>query len=146
MRIHLVISLLCPLLACCWTETGACISDNMCQAAGVGWTCGDDGKCRPPAGGMGDLAGVGTSDLPAPVPDLPAPVPDLAMRCPAGMVLISGRAFQMGTTGGKISESPVFLASVSDFCLDVTEVTVAAYSQCVKAKMSTGTGCDVPVG
>lgn len=64
--------------------------------------------------------------------------------CPAGMKKIRGGEFRMGAAErGKHSpdESPRFLTKLRSFCLDETEVTVSAYSECVargECKPSTG--------
>jgi formylglycine-generating enzyme required for sulfatase activity len=53
--------------------------------------------------------------------------------CPAGMVLIEGATFPMGSPAeGETpdDETPQHPEKVAPFCLDVTEVTVKAYGQC----------------
>ncbi len=60
----------------------------------------------------------------------PAPI---ASTIPGAMVLIPGGAFLMGTNDGFFEEErPVHRVEVRGFYLDVTEVTVAAYSVCVQ--------------
>lgn len=52
---------------------------------------------------------------------------------PGPMVLIPGGSFLMGTNDGFFEEElPVHRVEVRSFYLDVTEVTVAAYSACVR--------------
>ncbi|WP_437281144.1 bifunctional serine/threonine-protein kinase/formylglycine-generating enzyme family protein [Sorangium sp. So ce375] len=53
--------------------------------------------------------------------------------CPGGMVLIEGAEFQMGSDADAETpsdETPRHGVTVKPFCLDVTEVTVKAYSEC----------------
>ena len=57
------------------------------------------------------------------------------VRCPAGMVGVPGATLAMGQVG--VAE-PVHRVQVSGFCLDETEVTVAAYRGC------TAPGCTAP--
>ncbi len=56
-----------------------------------------------------------------------------AFECPEGMQKIRGAEFSMGARRGKSSpdESPRFRTRVRGFCLDRTEVTVAAFQRCV---------------
>lgn len=55
-------------------------------------------------------------------------------RCPEGMVLISGGKFFMGSDNvddrALASSRPAHQVEVADFCMDVHEVTVAAYTKC----------------
>ncbi len=62
-----------------------------------------------------------------------------AGTCPSGMVLIPGGTFTMGDTD-PMSEyaQPPHSVTLSSYCMDVAEVTVAAYSAC------SATGCSVP--
>ncbi len=53
--------------------------------------------------------------------------------CPAGMVLVDGATFDMGSAAAPDTprdETPPHRVTVRPFCLDVTEVTVAAYARC----------------
>lgn len=53
--------------------------------------------------------------------------------CPAGMIRIEGATFQMGSAAeGETpsDETPLHDVALRPFCLDVTEVTVKAYSEC----------------
>ncbi len=56
-------------------------------------------------------------------------------RCPAGMVSIPAGSFMMGADPDKdlgATSSPRHRVQVGAFCMDITEVTVAAYRGCVK--------------
>jgi formylglycine-generating enzyme required for sulfatase activity len=53
--------------------------------------------------------------------------------CPAGMAFIDGATFQMGSAADAETpsdETPLHGVTVRSFCLDLTEVTVVAYSAC----------------
>jgi formylglycine-generating enzyme required for sulfatase activity/tetratricopeptide (TPR) repeat protein len=56
-----------------------------------------------------------------------------AFECPASMLPIRGGAFWVGSSANTRSadERPRFQTKLRGFCLDRTEVTVAAYAQCV---------------
>jgi formylglycine-generating enzyme required for sulfatase activity len=72
---------------------------------------------------------------------LPARTAGLA-GCPAGMALIEGSSFPMGSAAeGETpsDETPLHSATVGPFCLDLTEVTVKAYSECESCARSTMT-------
>src|SRR5512135_1608878 len=58
-----------------------------------------------------------------------------AAACPAGMIRISGAKFAMGNPEGrgKPDEHPQHDVTVSDFCIDKTEVTVKDFGACVAA-------------
>jgi formylglycine-generating enzyme required for sulfatase activity len=81
-------------------------------------------------------AKVALQRAPAPTAALPQPPPP---TCPSGMALIPGGAFMMGGESGLADEKPVHSVQVDPFCMDVTEVTVDAYTQCVA-----GGQCSVP--
>ncbi|MBK8258954.1 MAG: SUMF1/EgtB/PvdO family nonheme iron enzyme [Polyangiaceae bacterium] len=51
--------------------------------------------------------------------------------CPSGMVAIVGGPYRMGSDDGKDDERPVHDVTIGHFCLDSTEVTAHAYSDCV---------------
>jgi serine/threonine-protein kinase len=66
------------------------------------------------------------------------------IRCPPGMVLVPAGPFVMGAdpgeaTTGPTSAMPEHQVYVSSFCIDVHEVTNAAWRNCVRAG-----GCTVP--
>jgi formylglycine-generating enzyme required for sulfatase activity len=60
----------------------------------------------------------------------PAPAPQGEV---AGMVSIPAGSFLMGSNDGEADEKPVHRVSVAGFAMDVTEVTTAAYTACVRA-------------
>lgn len=94
-------------------------------------------------------------DVPV-VPDVPmaADVPvatDVSVvdvggtTCPSGMVFIAGGTFMMGSAIGEPNSVPVHEVRLSSFCLDVTEVTTAAYRACPAGTCSVpgaGAGCN----
>jgi len=60
--------------------------------------------------------------------------------CPTGMAMIEGTTFAMGSAAEAETpsdETPLHGVTVRSFCLDVTEVTVAAYARCAD--------CDPPL-
>ena len=71
-----------------------------------------------------------------------------AFRCPTGMLAIPAGQFLMGRTVLSF-EQPVHGVRLSAFCVDETEVTVAAYRACVSAGTcafpTSGTACNYPV-
>lgn len=55
----------------------------------------------------------------------------VALTCPAGMRLIPSGAFSMGDADPRsIGAQPPHMVTLSAFCMDLTEVTVAAYRAC----------------
>jgi formylglycine-generating enzyme required for sulfatase activity len=61
-----------------------------------------------------------------------------AATAPEGMLLVPGGTFKMGADeGGEGDEHPAHDATVRSFWLDKTEVTQAAYEECVAAKVCT---------
>jgi serine/threonine protein kinase/formylglycine-generating enzyme required for sulfatase activity len=61
--------------------------------------------------------------------------------CPAGMLMIDGATFEMGSAAeGETpnDETPRHAVTLRSFCLDKTEVTVGDYAKC--------TSCEAPVG
>ncbi len=69
------------------------------------------------------------SETSAPTPPVTA---ETKPACPSGMVALEGGQFRMGTDDGEPDELPPHLVTVTSFCLDKNEVTVAQYMQCVK--------------
>jgi formylglycine-generating enzyme required for sulfatase activity len=72
-------------------------------------------------------------------PGAPAvPAPPAATRapaCPDGAVLVPEGTFTMGSTSGETDELPLHQVKLSAFCIDRTEVTVAAYRRCTAEKL-----------
>lgn len=60
-------------------------------------------------------------------------VEQTSVAVPAGMVLIKGGAFQMGSNNGMPDERPVHSVEVKSFWMDEHEVTVAEFAQFVEA-------------
>jgi hypothetical protein len=61
-------------------------------------------------------------------------VPAPTLQCPAGMSLLPGGSFWVGSEPSEHfseDESPRFRTELPPFCVDQTEVTVAAYAECV---------------
>jgi formylglycine-generating enzyme required for sulfatase activity len=65
------------------------------------------------------------------------------------MVAIPAGTFNMGSDSGDADETPVHQVTVAAFCMDRTEVTVAAHKACVKAgkctPAKTGSSCNAGV-
>ncbi|TAK20036.1 MAG: hypothetical protein EPO40_32580 [Myxococcaceae bacterium] len=87
------------------------------------------------------------------VPDVPPTVdiPDVPIivdggTCPTGMVLIPGGTFTMGDSDTTTTNAqPPHAVTLSAYCMDFTEVTVAAYASCVAPGCTapdTGAGCN----
>ncbi len=76
-------------------------------------------------------AGIGAAALAG--AGLAAPARTAKTECPPGMTWIGGASFRMGSAADDETpsdETPPFGVTVEPFCLDVTEVTVAAYAAC----------------
>lgn len=73
----------------------------------------------------------------------------VALTCPTGMRLIPSGTFTMGDTHADRSDArPMHAVTLSAFCMDMTEVTVAAYRSCpASICLSPGTDqyCNWPV-
>lgn len=103
---------------------------------GAGLVTGCDTSAAAPAG---EPAGVKTAAAAQPTAAPPAKPADSAARanvperCPEGMLPVPGGRFWAGSPAGRYApeESPRFETRVADFCMDKTEVTVAAYQKCV---------------
>jgi formylglycine-generating enzyme required for sulfatase activity len=84
---------------------------------------------------------TGTPSAPAvpsssPAAPTPPPAEDTTRyTCPEGMVLIRGQSFMMGSAPGvgDPDESPAHRVTLSPYCIDRTEVTVAQYRGCMQA-------------
>ncbi|MBX3205301.1 MAG: SUMF1/EgtB/PvdO family nonheme iron enzyme [Labilithrix sp.] len=84
----------------------------------------------PDAGSAVEDAGAGRADATAAAGD--------GAAAPAGMLLVTGGTFKMGAdSGGEGDERPAHDVTVASFWLDKTEVTQAAYEECVAAKVCT---------
>jgi formylglycine-generating enzyme required for sulfatase activity len=68
-------------------------------------------------------------DAVRPEPVLPAAAPE-PPTCPSGMAQVPGSAFFMGADQGVDAEKPAHPVSVAPYCIDLTEVTTAAYRAC----------------
>lgn len=55
-------------------------------------------------------------------------------RCQASMAFVAGGSFSMGSDHAQPQEGPAHQVTVSSFCIDRSEVTVAQYQQCVDAR------------
>jgi formylglycine-generating enzyme required for sulfatase activity len=69
--------------------------------------------------------------------------PAAAADCPAGMLPIPGGKVTIGSDRGDADERPVHTRTLAPYCLDRTEVTVAAYARCVSAGACTPAGLTV---
>jgi formylglycine-generating enzyme required for sulfatase activity len=70
----------------------------------------------------------------APLPIDAAVAPDGSVVAPEGMLLVPGGTYRMGRDeGGEGDERPAHTVTVASFWLDRTEVTQAAYDECVDA-------------
>ncbi len=76
------------------------------------------GPARAPGEKPAVAAGAGSTESPG---ASPAAAP--GGGCPAGMALVPGGKFHMGSRE----------VSLGDYCMDLTEVTVEAYAECVKS-------------
>lgn len=94
---------------------------------------GDDWPDAPQARAPAPASAPKSSAIPSPVPKAPLPWDSSAFTCPSGMVKIPGSVFWMGSNPNYNSsdEAPRYQTKVRGFCLDQTEVTVAAYNACV---------------
>jgi eukaryotic-like serine/threonine-protein kinase len=81
---------------------------------------------RPPAAPL--VATTGSADV-APSAAPPPPPPP---ACPSGMITVDGGKFFMGSDDAKDEEAerPAHQITLSPYCIDTTEVTVAQYKAC----------------
>jgi len=77
-------------------------------------------------------------------PDTPrgSPAPAQGEVAAGSMVSIPAGSFMMGSNDGTWDERPVHRVSVAGFSMDVTEVTTAAYTACVRAGRCSAAGTD----
>lgn len=112
----------------CDEDTNLCVEDG--PAVGEeGGACFDDGTCNE---GLACVDGV-CSDSGVEIVDVPKfsvrfpnirPFSLKLTRCPAGMVLIEGGEFQMGSDSGSKNEKPAHSVTLSkDYCMDRYEFT-----------------------
>jgi formylglycine-generating enzyme required for sulfatase activity len=94
-------------------------------------------------------AAVARAESPRPVvaPAYVAPSPSPVGGAESGaMVSVPAGSFMMGSNDGEACEKPVHRVSVVGFAMDVTEVTTAAYTACVRAgrcsAANTGESCN----
>jgi formylglycine-generating enzyme required for sulfatase activity len=72
------------------------------------------------------------------VEDAPPPPATEPPKAPDDMAFVKGGTFKMGTDdGGELDERPAHDVTVASFFLDKTEVSQAAYDECVAAKVCT---------
>ncbi|HEU5076205.1 MAG TPA: SUMF1/EgtB/PvdO family nonheme iron enzyme, partial [Polyangiaceae bacterium] len=77
-----------------------------------------------------------TSPSAASAPPAPVLTPEAPLDIPKDMALVPAGKFQMGADNeGEQDERPAHEVSVAAFLLDLTEVTNAAYRECVDAKI-----------
>jgi eukaryotic-like serine/threonine-protein kinase len=92
------------------------------------------------------LAMSATATSPAaPVNRSAPPPPPAQTPCPQDMVLIPAGTFTMGSSDGAANEKPPHEVKLSAFCMDRTEVTVAAYRACTKEERN-GVRCGAAGG
>ncbi len=99
----------------------------------------------PPTVDAGDDVPIDTGPRDVPVGDRGAD-----SVCPTGMRLIPAGTFLMGDPiAGHVNAQPVHGVSLSAYCIDETEVTVATYQACVAAgqctSAATTAGCNATV-
>jgi formylglycine-generating enzyme required for sulfatase activity len=109
-------------------------------AFAVGWPASSGpGGAASAASSAESAAPVSAPEIaPASAPASPDPEPsaaaDASGDCPEGMIFIPGGSFTMGSND-YADEKPVHEVKVASFCLDATEVTAAAYAECVKKRV-----------
>ncbi|HVY48501.1 MAG TPA: bifunctional serine/threonine-protein kinase/formylglycine-generating enzyme family protein [Minicystis sp.] len=91
---------------------------------------------KPAAQPSASASASATASAPLPVAKASAsasaaPVAARRTTCPDGMALVPGGRFFMGSDDADMKLSqPVHKVTVDTFCIDITEVTAAAYKQC----------------
>jgi formylglycine-generating enzyme required for sulfatase activity len=90
-------------------------------------------------GGAADMAAAGVDDSPPPAAPTAPPTASGAASaaaapvgaCPQGMVMVPGGKFFMGSDDAAfVLWQPAHKVTLDTFCIDITEVTVAAYRGC----------------
>jgi formylglycine-generating enzyme required for sulfatase activity len=104
-----------------------------------------------PDGGMGPKDGGGMQPPPdgSDMPDAqPPPPPDASIDADGGlapMVLVLGGVFPMGCVATdsacNADENPLHQVTLSDYSIDETEVTQAAWDQCIRASVCVAPPC-----
>jgi formylglycine-generating enzyme required for sulfatase activity len=69
-----------------------------------------------------------------PNPPAVATPPQVVSNCASNQRSIPGGTFWMGSEDGDSDEKPLHKVTLSPYCMDKTEVTVAAYHACVQAR------------
>lgn len=140
LRVTLLLASACAGVRCdtserCETTTGACVPATSGASVDVGRDAAVMDHVVTEAGDVAVSVDRGGVDAASDVTDaMDAGERDVAVDvvpspCPAGMVLIPAGEFDMGSTMAK-NEQPVHRVRLSAFCIDRTEVTVAAYRAC----------------
>ncbi|MDB4929232.1 MAG: serine/threonine kinase [Myxococcaceae bacterium] len=116
---------------------GACVCDGS-DAGALDSSPADASPADAPPADVttSDLgaADVGGASRDAGVADVGVDVPVVTPACPTGMVYVPPAMFTMGrTTDFANRYSPAHPVRLSGFCIDLTEVTVAAFGECVAA-------------
>lgn len=99
-------------------------SAQVCSVAGTFLPCQCVGLATLPPANRGPEA--------ATTPPPPHPTPQPVLNCPENQVSIPGGTFWMGDQDLDRAK-PVRKVTLSPYCMDKTEVTVAAYRVCVQA-------------
>ena len=87
-------------------------------------------------GGLAALAAPAAAPSAPSAPGAPSVIDRATLpRCPGGAVYIPGGRFSMGSPAGEGApdEHPQHTVLLRGYCLDRTEVTVDAYTRCVRA-------------
>ncbi len=91
-----------------------------------------------------DPAAVGSQGERAEEPDAPEAKSASVATPPDDMLLVPGGTFTMGQdAGGEGDERPAHEVTIASFWLDKTEVTQAAYDECVAAKACTPADAEI---
>ncbi len=119
-----------------------CLGKKVDCPAGTTWDgarCAGTASCAAGAHFEAGRGCVGDAVAAAAVspPSRPSPAP---AGGEASMVSLPAGSFLMGSSDGAANEKPVHRVSVAAFAMDVTEVTTAAYTACVRAGRCTAAG------
>jgi formylglycine-generating enzyme required for sulfatase activity len=83
--------------------------------------------------GSGGSTLVTTTGARVPSPILAPPPAAAPPSCPEGMAMVAGGKFFMGSDDGPAAEQPSHAVTLASYCIDVTEVTTAAFKACSDA-------------